>query len=154
MKYYVYIIYNKKFDKFYIGQTNNLKRRIFEHNNALSTYTSKYNGRWHFLYYEKFFNRKDAVMRERFLKGQKNKGFYKRLIITARVPRPRDLHRGAQTLKAVCEGSSPSLSTTYINLKFQNTNVVLFKVFEFFRSWRYIFLFFTLKISKRYLFCV
>lgn len=39
--FYVYILYSKKIDKFYVGQTNNLDRRTIEHHNGESTYTRK-----------------------------------------------------------------------------------------------------------------
>lgn len=78
--YYVYIIYNPDHDKFYIGQTNNLQARIQEHNLGLSKYTSKYSGRWLLKYEELFGTRKEAMAREKFLKRQKNKEFYRKLI--------------------------------------------------------------------------
>jgi putative endonuclease len=79
MKYFVYIIYNDNLDKFYIGQTNNLERRILEHNNKLSKYTAKYSGNWEILYTENYNSRSGAMKREKFLKNQKNKDFYKKL---------------------------------------------------------------------------
>ena len=43
-QYCVYIITNKKDGVLYIGVTNNLERRIFEHKNKLvKGFTSKYN---------------------------------------------------------------------------------------------------------------
>jgi len=79
MGYFVYLLYNKKHDKFYIGQSNSLERRIFEHNFGLSNYTSKYDGTWEKVYSERFDDRKEALIRERFLKKQKSKKFYKKL---------------------------------------------------------------------------
>ena len=79
MKYYVYIIYNEIHDKFYIGQTCDLKSRVFEHNHNLSNYTSKYNGIWALKYYEEYYTRGEVMRREKFLKKQKNKMFYKKL---------------------------------------------------------------------------
>jgi len=79
MNYYTYIAYNAKHDKFYIGQTNNLCKRITEHNLGVSNYTSKYDGKWEMLYKEEFNSRSDAMQRERFLKKQKNKEFYRKL---------------------------------------------------------------------------
>ena len=79
MRYYVYIIYNIENDKFYIGQTNNLKYRLARHNNGKSKYTSNYNGKWILVYKEEFVSRTKAIAREKFLKRQKNKDFYKKL---------------------------------------------------------------------------
>ena len=38
---HVYILYSKKLNRFYVGQTINLKNRIEEHNNDESAYTSQ-----------------------------------------------------------------------------------------------------------------
>ena len=32
MKYFVYILYSEKFDRFYIGQTNHIDQRVHRHN--------------------------------------------------------------------------------------------------------------------------
>ena len=37
--YYLYILKSNKIEKFYIGQTNNLEKRIFYHNNGYSKST-------------------------------------------------------------------------------------------------------------------
>ena len=79
MCFYVYIIYNERSDKFYIGQTNDLERRLFEHNNHLSKYTSKYDGSWSLIYKESCVSRSEAMAREKFLKKQKNKSFYRKI---------------------------------------------------------------------------
>jgi putative endonuclease len=79
MGYYIYIIYNKVHDKYYIGQTHSLGKRIAEHNLCLSKYTSKYDGGWEVIYSEGFQSRGDAMKREKFLKKQKSKDFYRKL---------------------------------------------------------------------------
>ena len=79
MNYHVYILYNKKNDKFYIGQTNDIERRLKEHNSGETNYTSKYSGEWMLVYKEEFISRTEAKKRENFLKKQKNKEFYKKL---------------------------------------------------------------------------
>ena len=79
MQFYVYILYNDKHDKFYIGQTYNLEKRIFEHTNKLSVYTARYDGVWRIVHTEQCNTRSDAMNREKFLKRQKNKNFYKKL---------------------------------------------------------------------------
>ena len=79
MKFYIYIIYNEECDKFYIGQTNDLQRRIAQHKEGISNFTSKYGRDWRLIYKEEFENRSDAMNREKFLKKQKSKDFYKKL---------------------------------------------------------------------------
>jgi putative endonuclease len=77
--FFVYIAYNKRHDKFYIGQTNNTERRELEHCLGFSAYTSRYDGRWEISYREKFSSRAEAMQREKLLKKQKSKPFYRKL---------------------------------------------------------------------------
>ena len=77
--YYVYIIQSKKDSSFYIGFTGNLQRRLEEHNQGKSRYT-RTKLPWALVYSEKFDSKSEALKRERFLKNQKNKEFYKKLI--------------------------------------------------------------------------
>ena len=66
--FYIYIITNKISTVLYIGVTNNLKRRIFEHKNKLVPgFSMKYN-LTKLLYYEHFDNINDAIHREKQLK--------------------------------------------------------------------------------------
>ena len=69
----------KKIIRFYIGQTNDLKKRLEYHNQGLSRYTSR-KLPWHIVYFEEYKTRKEAIQRERFLKKQRNKTFYLSLI--------------------------------------------------------------------------
>lgn len=77
--YYVYILKSKIDDSFYIGYTNNLDRRLEEHNEGKSRYTSKKTP-WEIVYSEEFEEKSDAIKRELFLKKQKSRAFYLRLI--------------------------------------------------------------------------
>ena len=67
--YYVYILTNKTNKVMYIGVTNNLQRRLYEHKNSLvDGFTKKY--RTHKLvYYENHKYIHDAILREKQLKG-------------------------------------------------------------------------------------
>ncbi len=80
MDFCVYIAYNENHDKFYIGQTYSINKRESEHNSGLSRFTSKYDGVWRIVYVEKFLTRSEAMKREKFLKRQRNKDFYRKLI--------------------------------------------------------------------------
>jgi len=66
VKYSTYIIQNPV-GKFYIGQTNNLEKRINQHNAGKSRYT-KGKGPWELVHSEEFSNRNEAIKRERQLK--------------------------------------------------------------------------------------
>ncbi len=66
--YYVYLIQSKiRLKEFYLGSTNNLRRRIPEHNNKKVRPTARY-APWKLIYYEAFLSEKDARERERKLK--------------------------------------------------------------------------------------
>ena len=66
--YYVYIIASKS-RVLYIGVTNDLERRLFEHRQKLIPgFTSKYNIS-RLVYFELFGDVRDAIAREKQLKG-------------------------------------------------------------------------------------
>ncbi len=78
--FYVYIIKSKKDRKCYIGSTNNLKKRIKEHN-AGKVLSTKYRKPFVLVYYEAFRSEKDARTREQRLKnyGKATTELYKKL---------------------------------------------------------------------------
>jgi len=71
MSYYVYILKSEKFDKYYIGSTEDLKNRLEFHNSSRARYTRRYQP-WVLLHYEEYETRSDAVRREREMKSYKN----------------------------------------------------------------------------------
>lgn len=67
--YFIYIVTNKNNTTFYIGMTNDLGRRMYEHkSNALPGFTSKYKLK-KIVYFEEFTNPMDAIRREKQLKN-------------------------------------------------------------------------------------
>ncbi len=69
--YYVYILASKPNGTLYIGVTNNLKRRVFEHtNNTAESFTKKYNVHM-LVYYEQTEDVESAITREKELKKWK-----------------------------------------------------------------------------------
>lgn len=66
--YYVYILTNKPNGTLYIGVTNDLARRMYEHRNKLiNGFTKKYNLK-KLIYFEVFDRIEDAILREKRLK--------------------------------------------------------------------------------------
>ncbi|MFC1703948.1 GIY-YIG nuclease family protein [Candidatus Omnitrophota bacterium] len=66
--YYVYVLQSKKNkNKLYIGNTNNLERRLAEHNSGDGYFTKTYKP-FKIVYYEAFLDKHDAVNREIKLK--------------------------------------------------------------------------------------
>jgi putative endonuclease len=70
--FYVYILYAKDFDRFYIGQTNNLENRLIRHNMGYVKSTKSYLP-WEMVFYEKYQTRSEAMVRENYLKSLKSK---------------------------------------------------------------------------------
>ena len=69
--YYVYILTNFNNKVLYIGVTNDLNRRIYEHKNKLiDGFTKKYNVN-KLVYYEEYKDVNEAISREKQLKGWK-----------------------------------------------------------------------------------
>ena len=66
--YYVYILASKRNGTIYIGVTNNLERRLYEHrNNLIEGFTNKYNVH-NLVYYEDVNDIQSALQREKQLK--------------------------------------------------------------------------------------
>ncbi len=66
--YYMYILASKRNGTLYIGVTNNLARRLYEHrNNLIEGFTNKYNVH-HLVYYEDVNDIQAALQREKQLK--------------------------------------------------------------------------------------
>jgi putative endonuclease len=65
--YYAYVIKSIKDNKMYLGSTNNLRRRLLEHNNGKSQST-KSRRPFELRYYEAYFTQDDERKRESSLK--------------------------------------------------------------------------------------
>ncbi len=65
--FYVYLLESKLNNELYTGYTNNLKRRIFEHNQKLN-FSTKRLAPYRLIYYEACINKDDARRREKYLK--------------------------------------------------------------------------------------
>lgn len=70
--HYVYILLSLKDNKFYIGSTNNLKRRLKEHQSGKNISTSK-RLPLELIYFEGHLSKSDAERREKYFKTTKGK---------------------------------------------------------------------------------
>lgn len=77
--YYVYVLRSGKDNGFYIGSTENLKRRFEEHQSGRSLST-KHRRPWQLIYYEACQAKKDALIRENYLKTAWGKRYLKNRI--------------------------------------------------------------------------
>jgi putative endonuclease len=74
MVYYVYLIKTIKgyFNKTYVGYTNNLQKRLSNHNSNLGAKSTK-GYKWEIIYKKKFYSKKRALSFEYKLKKDRNK---------------------------------------------------------------------------------
>jgi putative endonuclease len=78
-EYYTYILYSESRNRYYIGSTNNLERRLEEHNHC-HTKSTRSGIPWKIVYTKSFESSGEAKYYERFLKKQKSRKFIERLI--------------------------------------------------------------------------
>jgi putative endonuclease len=76
MYYYIYILKSTKDGQFYTGYTNDLKKRIEEHNKGKVTST-KNRIPFELVYFEGCKNQQDATHREKYLKTSWGKRYIK-----------------------------------------------------------------------------
>jgi len=79
MCYFVYILYSKKLSRYYVGSTNDIDRRIYEHNIGHGKYSRK-GSPWQLVYIVPFETKKEAVQEELRIKRRKSRRFIERLI--------------------------------------------------------------------------
>lgn len=75
---YVYVIQSET-GLSYIGQTENLEKRLQQHNLGKSGYTKRCKN-WRLVYSEEFSTRKEAMLREAELKSSKGRKFVRSLL--------------------------------------------------------------------------
>ena len=89
-QYYVYILASRKNGVLYIGITNDLRRRVFEHkNNLIAGFTKKYNVN-KLVYFELINQPMDAINREKRMKKWKRQ--WKIELIESLNPEWKDLY--------------------------------------------------------------
>ncbi len=74
--FYVYILQSEKDMRFYVGSTNNLRRRLQEHN-AGKVFSTKKRTPLKLIYYEACIDEADARKREKYLKTSWGKRYIK-----------------------------------------------------------------------------
>jgi len=79
MAYSVYIIYSAKLDKYYVGYTEDIDQRLMQHNEGISTFTSKATD-WVLKYTAVFNSRTEAHQRESEIKKKKSRKYIEWLI--------------------------------------------------------------------------
>ena len=72
MPFYVYVLgsYKKGLKKTYVGWTNNIKKRLYNHNIGKGARSTR-GRKWKILYKEQFISKNKAMSREYYLKKNK-----------------------------------------------------------------------------------
>jgi putative endonuclease len=83
MIFHVYILRSQSTGQFYVGQTENLTKRVFEHNNN-RTPSIKNRGLWELVHAEAFDSRAEAMRRGRQIKKMKSRQWIERLVRASR----------------------------------------------------------------------
>jgi putative endonuclease len=74
--YYTYVLRSEKDSRLYTGSTNDLRKRLSEHNSGSLTST-KSRGPFESIYYEASLNEQDVRVREKYLKSGMGKRYIK-----------------------------------------------------------------------------
>ena len=72
--YYVYVFGSDKLNKRYTGSTEDIPKRIAEHNRGCNKFT-KGGIPWNIIYSEEYFTKQKALEREKFLKSGQGRKF-------------------------------------------------------------------------------
>ncbi len=83
MSYIVYILKSETTSKYYIGHTDNMDRRLSQHNNPDyhgTRHTKRNKGPWSCVYTEEYNTRSEAMKREKEIKAKKSRKYIEFLI--------------------------------------------------------------------------
>jgi putative endonuclease len=78
-KYFTYIIYSSKINRYYIGHTRNINLRVERHNTGWGRYTKR-GIPWELKYYEQYNTLAEAIKRELEIKRWKSRKKIEELI--------------------------------------------------------------------------
>jgi len=67
MRFVVYILFSEKLGKYYVGQTENIEKRLNDHNSGMSKFTST-GIPWKLIHLFEYFDRSEAIKAERAIK--------------------------------------------------------------------------------------
>ena len=79
MPYFTYILFSGKTDKYYIGSSQDIWKRLERHN-AGATPSTKTGRPWELVHVEEFNSKTDALKREKHLKQMKSRVYIETLI--------------------------------------------------------------------------
>ncbi len=83
--FFTYILFSKSLNKYYCGSTDNLERRLQQHNSGYSKST-KGGVPWELEHFEEFTDRTNAVQRENEIKKKKSRKYIEAIISKGERP--------------------------------------------------------------------
>ncbi|TAN40483.1 MAG: GIY-YIG nuclease family protein [Nitrospirae bacterium] len=89
MPFFVYILRSESTGGYYVGHTDDLSRRISQHNDPDyhgSQHTKRHKGPWVPVYSEQFDMRSEAMVREKTIKAKKSRSYIEFLISSRQSP--------------------------------------------------------------------
>ena len=78
-KYFTYILFSPKINKYYVGSTDNIQWRLERHNLGWGRFT-KSGINWELVYFEQYDSKSDCLKREREIKNKKSRKYIEDLI--------------------------------------------------------------------------
>ena len=80
--YHFYILFSRTLNRYYIGSTEHIERRVIEHNYNHKGFTGKVND-WKLIYSEIHATKSEAYARERQVKKWKSRTALEKLIVAS-----------------------------------------------------------------------
>jgi putative endonuclease len=77
--FYIYILYSESFNRYYVGQCEDIAARLQRHNSRGVPSTKPYIP-WEMVYTEVFLTRTEAMAREKEIKNKKSRNYIEYLI--------------------------------------------------------------------------
>jgi putative endonuclease len=77
--YWIYVLKAEKYNKSYVGYTDNVSRRLEQHNHGQSNFSKRFLP-WKLIHSESFETQVEALTREKFLKSRSGRIFLKEVI--------------------------------------------------------------------------
>ena len=78
--HFLYLLYSPSIDRYYIGQSSNVEKRVQFHNSEINTIWSKKGKPWILVGKFAFPSKKEALAAERYLKAQKSRKLIQKII--------------------------------------------------------------------------
>ena len=75
--YFAYVLYSSEHGRYYVGSSADLQKRLLSHNDPRNSGWTKRYAPWEIIYTEKFDNKHDALIKEKWLKSGVGREFIK-----------------------------------------------------------------------------